>query len=148
MAGRAVRRHLQKANEQIGAMKTRLKMPDAGGLLILMNEAEPMIDISAIGYTLKTAFETVEGAYPHITNVWAIVESHRIAMPGGRKGLPHLHAFKSLDRLAELSFIERCSGLGSITPVRIWNDLNIEAIGAPCARSMTTPRRSGLLPVS
>jgi hypothetical protein len=29
MAGRAVRRHLQKANEQIGAMKSRLKLPDA-----------------------------------------------------------------------------------------------------------------------
>lgn len=110
MAGRAVRRHLQKANQQIGAIKTRLKMPDAGGLLILMNEAEPMIDISAIGYTLKTAFDTVEGAYPHITNVWAIVESHRIAMPGGRKGLPHLHVFKSLERQAELDFIGRMLG--------------------------------------
>ena len=110
MAGRAVRRHLQKANEQIGAIKTRLNLPDAGGLLILMNEAEPMIDISAIGYTLKTAFETVDGAYPHITNVWAIVESHRIAMPGGRNGLPHLHVFKSLKRQAEVDFIERMLG--------------------------------------
>lgn len=107
MAGRAVRRHLQKANQQIGAMKTRLKLPDAGGLLILMNETEPMIDISAIGYTLKTAFETADGAYPHITNVWAIVESHRIAMLDGRKGLPHLHVFKSLERQAELDFIVR-----------------------------------------
>lgn len=110
MAGRAVRRHLQKANEQIGAMKIRLKLPDAGGLLILMNEAEPMIDISAIGCTLKTAFETVDGAYPHITNVWAIVESHRIGMPGGRKGLPHLHVFRSLERQAELDFIARMLG--------------------------------------
>lgn len=110
MAGRAVRRHLQKANEQIGAIKMRLKLPDAGGLLILMNEAEPMIDISAIGYTLKTAFETVEGAYPHITNIWAIVESHRIAMPGERKGFPHLHFFKSLERQAELDFIGRMLG--------------------------------------
>ena len=107
MAGRPVRRHLQKANEQIGTIKTRLNLPDVGGLLILMNEAQPMIDISAIGYTLKTAFEAVRGGYPHITNVWAIVESHRIAMPGGRKGLPHLHVFRSLERAAELNSIAR-----------------------------------------
>ena len=110
MAGRAVRRHLQKANEQIGAIKTRLNLPNAGGLLILMNEAEPMIDISAIGYTLKTAFQTVDGAYPHITSVWVIVESHRIAMTGEREGFPHLHVFKSLERQAELDFIGRMLG--------------------------------------
>ena len=110
MAGRAVRRHLQKANEQIVAIKARLKLPDAGGLLILMNEAEPMIDISSIAYTVKTAFETVDGAYPNITNVWAIVESHRITMPGGRTGLRHLHVFKSLERQAELDFIGRMLG--------------------------------------
>lgn len=110
MAGRAVRRHLQKANEQIGAIKDRLNLPDAGGLLILMNESEPMIDASAIGYTLKTAFETVERSYPHITNVWAIVESHRIVMPGGRKGFPNLHLFKSMERQPELDFIGRMLG--------------------------------------
>ncbi|TXM94697.1 hypothetical protein [Methylobacterium sp. WL116] len=110
MAGRAVRRHLQKANDQIGAIKTRLRLPNAGGLLILMNEAEPMIDLTAIGYTLKTAFETVDGGYPHISNVWAIVESHRIAMPGGRNGFPHLHVFKSLERQGELDYIGRMLG--------------------------------------
>ncbi len=110
MAGRAVRRHLQKANDQIGAIKTRLNLPSAGGLVILMNEAEPMIDVSAIGYTVKTAFETVEGGYPHITNVWTIVESHRIAMPDGRLGFPHLHVFKSLKRQSELDYIGRMLG--------------------------------------
>ena len=110
MAGRAVRRHLQKANDQIGAIKKRFNLPNAGGLLILMNEAEPMIDISAIGYTLKTAFETVDEGYPHITNVWAIVESHRIALPDGRQGFPHLHVFKSLARQDELDYIARMLG--------------------------------------
>jgi hypothetical protein len=49
VVGRAVRRHLQKANEQIAAIKTRLNLPGAGGLLILMNDTEPMVDASAIG---------------------------------------------------------------------------------------------------
>lgn len=110
MAGRAVRRHLQKANEQIGAIKARLGLPDVGGILILMNEAEPMIDASAIAYTLKTTFETAEGGYPHITNIWAILESHRVAMSGGREGYPSLHVFKSLERQAELDFIGRMLG--------------------------------------
>jgi hypothetical protein len=107
MAGRAVRRHLQKANDQIEAIKSRLGLPDSGGVLILMNEAETMIDAAAIGYTLKTAFETVEGGYPHVTNVWAIIESHRIEMPGGRRGFPHLHVFKLVEREAELEYIGR-----------------------------------------
>lgn len=105
MAGRAVRRHLQKANTQLGAIKERMSLPDAGGLLILMNDDEPMIDAAAIGYALKSALETAADAYEHVTNVWAIVESHRIAMPGGRTGYPHLHVFRSLSRQADLEIM-------------------------------------------
>jgi hypothetical protein len=105
LAGRAVRRHLQKANAQLGAIKERIPLPDAGGLLVLMNDSEPMIDASAIGYALKTAFEATPGAYEHVTHVWAMVESHRIAMSGGRAGFPHLHVFRSLARQADLEFI-------------------------------------------
>lgn len=105
MAGRAVRRHLQKANNQLGAIKERMSLPGAGGLLILMNDSEPMIDAAAIGFALKTAFETAADAHEHVTNVWVIVESHRIAMPGGRTGYPHLHVFRSLSRQAELEIM-------------------------------------------
>lgn len=107
MAGRAVRRHLKKANDQIGAMKERLGLPDAGGMLVLMNDSEPMIDVAAICYAAKSAFDTVEGGYPNITNIWALVESHRIAMPGGRTGFPHVHVFRSLDRKADLDYLGR-----------------------------------------
>jgi hypothetical protein len=107
MSGRAVRKHLKKANDQIGAIKERLGLADVGGLVVLMNDAEPMIDAPAIGYTLKNAFETIPGGYPHITNVWVSIESHRIAMPDGRTGYPQLHVFKSLQRQRELDFIAR-----------------------------------------
>lgn len=105
MAGRAIRRHLQKADEQIGAIKARLGLGDVGGLLILMNESEPMIDASAIAYTLKTAFEG--GGLAHITNIWVVVESHRVQMPGGRTGYPSLHVFDAPERRAELDYIGR-----------------------------------------
>lgn len=110
VAGRAVRRHLQKANEQIAAIKARLGLPSAGGLVILMNDAESMIDAGAIGYAIKSAFQTVEGGYPHITNVWASIESHRIRMADERTGYPQLHIFKSLERQAELDFMARMLG--------------------------------------
>ena len=102
---RAVRRHLQKANQQIGAIKARLGLPHAGGLVILMNDSEPMIDAGMIGYSLKAALETVPEAYPHITNVWASIESHRVRMPGGRVGYPQIHLYKSFERQAELQYI-------------------------------------------
>lgn len=110
VAGRAIRRHMQKANGQIAAIKTRLDLPNAGGLLILMNDAEPMIDASAIVYAIKSAFDTVEGGYPHITNVWASVESHRVRMPAARAGYPQIHVFRSLERQAELDFMGRMLG--------------------------------------
>lgn len=107
MAGRAVRRHLKKANDQIAAIKDRLDLPNAGGLVILMNDVDQMTDISAIGYSIKSALETVDGGYPHITNIWVIVESHRIAMQSNRVGYPQLHVFRSLERQAEMAYLGR-----------------------------------------
>lgn len=107
MAGRAVRRHLLKANEQIGAIKERLGLPDAGGVVILMNDSEAMIDAAAVGYTLLNAFGSAQENYPHITGVWAVIESHRIAMQGGRLGYPQLYLFRALDRQGELGFMAR-----------------------------------------
>jgi len=107
MAGRAVRRHLRKANEQIGAIKDRLDIPHAGGLLIIMNDSEPMIDASAITYAVKSAFEAVASGYPHITNVWASIESHKVRMAGGRLGYPQIHIFRSLARQAQFEFMQR-----------------------------------------
>lgn len=110
MAGRAVRRHLQKANDQIGAIKERIGLNNAGGLLILMNDTEPMIDASAIAYTLKNTFENAADPYPHITNVWASIESHKIIMPDKRTGYPQLHVFKAPKSQGELDYLGRMLG--------------------------------------
>lgn len=107
LAGRAVRRHMRKADDQIASIKERLDLPDAAGLLILMNDSETLIDVSAIAYAIKSAFENPEGSFSHITNIWVAVESHKIAMPGGRKGFPILHVFKSFDNQPALDFMAR-----------------------------------------
>ena len=107
ITGRAVRRHLSKANRQIAAVKKRLDLPEAGGLVVLMNDAEPMIDAGVIGYSIKSAFETAKDGLPHITSVWVSVESHKIRMIRGSVGYPQLHVFKSIDRRSESSFVQR-----------------------------------------
>lgn len=140
MAGRAVRRHLQKANAQIGAIKERLDLPQAAGLLILMNDSEEMIDAAAIGYTLKTAFEMVPGGYPHLTNVLAFIESHRIALPGGRTGFPVLHVYRSRERRLDLDFLASLLGAwasGHATRIELvdhrgdWESMRAIYDGAP-----------------
>lgn len=89
LQSRAVRRHLQKTNEQISATKARLSLPEAAGLVVLMNDGEPMIDAANMGYAVKSAFETVEGGYPHINYVWISVERHKVAL-SERPGFPQL----------------------------------------------------------
>ena len=90
LSSRAVRRHLQKSNEQIASTRSALSLGNAPGMLILMNESEPMIDAACIGYSVKAAIEAVESGYPEIRYILAIVESHRIKLPAGGEGYPVL----------------------------------------------------------
>lgn len=90
LSSRAVRRHLQKSNEQIASTREGLSLADAAGMLILMNDGEPMIDAACIGYSVKAAIEAVESGYPEIRYILAMVESHRIRLPGGGEGYPLL----------------------------------------------------------
>lgn len=90
LSSRAVRRHLQKANEQIGSTRARLDLPNAAGLMILINESEAMIDAACIGYAIRACIDAVEGGYSEITYVWGIIESHRIRLPDGSEGYPML----------------------------------------------------------
>jgi hypothetical protein len=136
MAGRPVRRHLQKANDQIAAIKERLQLPDAAGLLILMNDSEPMIDAAAVGYTLKTAFETAPG--PTRTSpmcgrvskatgspcpvVPPVTPSFTFSGPGS--GRPSWTSWGG------------CSPLGGARMALVRSACHIEAIGTLCGPSM------------
>jgi len=119
LSGRVVRRHLQKANEQIEATKSLLRLNDAAGLAIIMNDSERMIDAANIGYSIKSAMEAVAGSYLGISYVWASIECHRIRTPAGIDGFPQLLVTKSLGPSPELDFLARmlnawAASLGSI----------------------------------
>jgi hypothetical protein len=90
LSSRAVRRHLQKANEQVSATKERLNIPSAAGLAVLLNDSEPMIDAANIGYSVIRAAKDVPGGYPAIDFIWASIESTKIRLPDGRTGYPQL----------------------------------------------------------
>ena len=105
LSARSVRRHLQKSNEQIGVTKARLSLSNAAGLAIIMNDSEPIIDASNIGYTIKSAIEAVDSGYPHIAYIWINIECHRIKMMEGIQGFPQLLVWKSNERAAELQFL-------------------------------------------
>ncbi|MCK6105996.1 hypothetical protein [Brevundimonas sp. EYE_349] len=97
LSSRAVRRHLQKTNEQVASTREGLSLDDAAGMLVLMNDGEPMIDAACIGYSIKAAIEAVESGYPEIRYVLAIIESHRIRLPGGGEGYPLLLVCRQTD---------------------------------------------------
>lgn len=107
LSARSVRRHLQKANDQVQATKEVLDRPDAAGVAVLMNGAEKMIDIANIGYSIKIAMEVVTGGYAHLSYVWVSVEAHRIRMPNGELGFPELLIAKSIENVPEINFFAR-----------------------------------------
>jgi len=103
LSSRAVRRHLQKSNEQIASTRKGLSLGEAAGMLILMNDSEPMIDAACIGYSIKAAIEAVESGYPEIKYILAIIESHRIRLPNGGEGYPLLLISRQTDIPAQES---------------------------------------------
>jgi hypothetical protein len=107
LSARSVRRHLQKSNTQIGAIKERLRLADAAGLTIIMNDSEPMIDAANIAYAIKNAFENVKGGYSHISYIWVSIERHRIRFPDGSECFPQLLITKSSKSGPELDFLGR-----------------------------------------
>jgi len=56
-----------------------------------MNDAEPLIDAGAIGYAIKSVFETVDEGFPHITNVDHALGKNRLIPDLGERdsdGIP------------------------------------------------------------
>ena len=105
LSGRAVRKNLQKSNEQISSTKAILGIDGASGLTILMNDSEPIIDVSNIGYSTRAAIESNEAIFSHIAYIWVSVECHRIKMTDGALGFPQLLIRRSKNRLSELKFL-------------------------------------------
>ena len=87
LSGRAVRQSLQKADVQIASTKSCLSVDSSSGLLILMNESEPGIDIQTIALAIRSCILDKEN-YKNISYVMAIVESHKINVINKGKYFP------------------------------------------------------------
>lgn len=105
LSGRAVRRHLQKSDEQIQNSMALVGKQSSAGLSIVMNDSEPMIDAANIGYAIKSAFENVASGYSNISFVWVSIECHRLNIPGAGQGYPQLLVTKSSAPSPELNFM-------------------------------------------
>lgn len=87
---RAVQGALEKADDQLEETKITLGIPDACGVVVLLNEkigilAPELVSAKASQMLLKTKDGSVR--YRHIAYVWIISESHSV---GRKSGLEHL----------------------------------------------------------
>jgi hypothetical protein len=140
LTGRAVRRHLQKAHEQVAATRSQLGLGASAGLLILMNEQERMIDAANIGYSIRAAIEAVEGGYSELSYIWASVETHTVRLSDGTAGFPQLLAFRENPDADQVEFVARMldlwavfngSELQGIERDETWNALRPIFAGGP-----------------
>lgn len=88
---RAVQGALEKADDQLEATKIALGIPNACGVVAILNEkigilAPELVSAKASQMLLKTKDGDLR--YRHIAYVWIISESHRIGHEGGPEQLP------------------------------------------------------------
>lgn len=107
LSARAVRRHLQKSDEQILVTKSNLNLSNSVGMTIIMNDREEMIDAIGILHAIKSTFEVVESGYPNVDFVWASIEAHEMKLPGGGSGFPQLIISRSEEHPDRLDFLGR-----------------------------------------
>ena len=94
LISRALREHLKHANKRIGNIRTALSLDASSGMLILLNDQEPMTTAQNIASTVHIAMTAPEDRHPHIKFVWAIVETHSIALADGSLGFPMLFGWR------------------------------------------------------
>ena len=91
-AGRPIRRFMREANEQIATTKELLAIPEAEGILLIMNDSDEYADAAALAYVILDLLNNQGQQFSHIKHVLLLVESHRIQMPSGSLGFPVIWA--------------------------------------------------------
>lgn len=115
LAGRAIRQHLRKANRQIASTKRLLGIDSASGLVILINESEPLIAASTIADAVRSTLESCDD-YPNISHVWSIIEAHKVALSSETAGFPQVYVLRSSCPDPEIEFVGRM--------VKAWGQFN------------------------
>ena len=91
---RSIEAVVEKANRQIRATKETFGLPDAGGLLFILNDAVDVLSPDLIVYRVRRALNkrTPDGElrFPHVSAVLVIGGAHFSQMNPEMKGLPIL----------------------------------------------------------
>lgn len=90
----SVRALFRKANNQVRATKTRFKLPEAQGLLIILNERVEILTPETLWSTLRkiahSKLESGDFRYTEIRAVLVLSEAHGKELPGNVLGHPSL----------------------------------------------------------
>lgn len=107
---RSIEAVVEKANRQIRATKETFGLPEAGGLLIILNDAVDILSPDLIVYRVRRALNKRtpggELRYPHVSAVMLIGAAHYTQINPELKGLPILtipNAVPEADRVADFT---------------------------------------------
>jgi hypothetical protein len=124
-----------KADQQTEDTRDIFSVPDALGVLVILNEKASMLDPQVIHYALANVFQkrAADGSprYPANDGVILIPEAHAITTPFGRR--IRLMRFTSPHRRANDRFLRFSNGL-----FKGWSEFN----GVPLIEESCTPRNA------
>lgn len=107
LAGRAVRKRVKEANRQIASIKERFNLDSAAGLVVIMNAGEPLINAGVVATAVQSVLDSGSAEYSHISHVWAVIEAHKVAIPGGQPSYPQLYILRSSSRPHDAEYVGR-----------------------------------------
>jgi hypothetical protein len=124
IGGRPVRKMLQLADPQISATRSKIGIPNAVGLAIILIDEPQKIEASVAAYAVRAALQANEPALREIDCVWVSIEAHQVALPDGRLGYPELCIWRANRR----SEIERFMMGQMIEAWAQFNNVELEAL--------------------
>lgn len=145
LISRAVRKRLKQANAQIGTIRTAFSLESSSGMLILLNDKEPMTTVQNVASTIHLSMIEPEDRFPNVKFVWAIVEAHLIAMPDGSRGFPMFVAWRdeitSDEQTALTSLIGGWAAVNAADLCELPNDLEAMNPLYPAGAPVISPFR-------
>ncbi len=95
IGGRPIRKLLQQANPQITDTRTKLALPGAAGLAIIMIDKPQKIEAGVAAYAVREALRAAKPRLDEIDFVWVSIETHTVRLPDGRTGFPELGIWRA-----------------------------------------------------
>lgn len=90
IGGRPIRKLLQQADPQIADTRSKLRLPEAAGLAIILIDSPQKVEAGVAAYAVRAALEAEEPLLDQIDFVWVSIEAHTVRLPDGRLGYPEI----------------------------------------------------------